>query len=244
MPGMLGLRPERVKTARAARGRPVQLDFSALLLVWPALLNGAAATLLLAGTVLVAATPCAVLVALARDGRHAWLRRTLAVASWVVRGIPPLLLLLIVFFLPTDYGVTLPPFASAVTGLAIYMTFTYGEVFRAGLASVDRGQYHAADALGLPPLRTFRRVVLPQVLPVVLPSFVSHTSSLLKNTSLATVVAVRELTAVGKSLLAVTYRPLETLIVVGAVYAAFSAVLLLLQHRLERRWARRDGKSR
>ncbi len=215
------------------------LDFSAVLAVWPALAQGAGLTLLLTGAVLALATPCAMAVALGRQGRWRSLSRALAVVSWVVRGIPPLLLLLIVFFLPPDYGISLPPFASAVAGLALYMTFIFGEVFRAGLIAIDRGQYQAADALGLSPWRVFRRIVLPQMLPVVLPSTVSHASSLLKNTSLATVVAVRELTSVGKSLMAITFRPLETLIVVGLVYAGFSAVLLLLQGWLERRWARR-----
>ena len=215
------------------------LDFGTVLSVWPALARGAGQTLLLTAAVLLLATPCAMAVALGRQGRWRPVAAALATLSWIVRGIPPLLLLLIVFFLPPDYGVTLPPFASAVTGLAIYMTFIFGEVFRAGLAAVDRGQYQAADALGLPPWRVFRRIVLPQIIPVVLPSYVSHASSLLKNTSLATVVAVRELTSVGKSLMAVTFRPLETLTVVGLVYAGFSAVLLLLQYQLERRWARR-----
>ena len=212
------------------------LDFAAVLAVWPALARGAGVTLLLTGTVLLLATPCAMLVALGRQGRWWAVRAALGLASWVVRGIPPLLLLLIVFFLPPDYGVTLPPFTAAVTGLSIYMIFIFGEVFRAGLIAIDRGQYQAADALGLPPWRTFRRIVLPQLVPVALPSYVSHASSLLKNTSLATVVAVRELTSVGKSLMAVTFRPLETLLAVGLVYGAFSAVLLLLQFRLERRW--------
>lgn len=214
------------------------LDFTTVLGLWPAFAQGAGMTLLLTACVLLVATPCALLVATGRGSRARAVRWLLGVASWIVRGIPPLLLLLIVFFVPADFGVNLPPFAAAVTGLSIYMAFTFGEVFRGGLLSIDRGQYQAADALGLSPLRAFRRVILPQVLPAVLPSYVSHTSSLLKNTALATVVAIRELSAVGKSLLAVTYRPLETLIVVGAIYAAFSAVLFVVQSRLERRWRR------
>ena len=215
------------------------LDFAAVLSAWPALVRGAAMTLLLTATVLLLATPCAMLVALGRQGRSLIVRSTLGALSWITRGIPPLLLLLIVFFLPPDYGIRLTPFASAVAGLALYMMFIFGEVFRAGLISIDRGQYQAADALGLPPWRIFRRIVLPQLIPVVLPSYVSHASSLLKNTSLATVVAVRELTSVGKSLMAVTFRPLETLVAVGLVYAGFSAVLLFLQFWLEQRWAKR-----
>jgi His/Glu/Gln/Arg/opine family amino acid ABC transporter permease subunit len=217
----------------------MSLDFAAVWHVWPALARGAGMTLLLTGAVLAIATPCGMLVAAGRMARFRATRAALGVCGWVVRGIPPLLILLIVFFVPADFGVNLPPFAAAVTGLSVYMAFTFGEVFRAGLLSIDPGQVQAAHALGLPPLRIFRRVILPQMMPAVLPPYVSHVSSLLKNTSLATVVAIRELTAVGKSLFAATFRPLETLLVVGAIYAAFSAVLLLLQWRLERRWAKR-----
>jgi len=215
------------------------LDFATVLGLWPAFASGAGMTLLLTACVLVVATPLAMLVATGRNSRSRLSRTILAVLSWIVRGIPPLLILLIVFFVPADFGVNLPPFVSAITGLSLYMSFTFAEVFRAGLLSIDRGQYQAADALGLPPWRIFRRLILPQMMPAVLPPYVSHVSSLLKNTSLATVVAIRELTAVGKSLLAVTYRPLETLIVVGAIYAAFSAVLFVVQASLERRWPKR-----
>jgi His/Glu/Gln/Arg/opine family amino acid ABC transporter permease subunit len=217
----------------------MNLDFATVLNLWPALARGAAMTLLLTLAVLLVATPPAMLLAMARDSRRAVLRRPVAMASWIVRGIPPILLLLIVFFVPADFGVNLPPFAAALAGLSLYMAFTFAEVFRAGLRSIDRGQHHAVAALGLPPLRSFRRLLLPQMLPAVLPPYVSHVSSLLKNTSLATVVAIRELTAVGKSLLAATYRPLETLFVVGLIYAAFSAALFVLQARLERRWPKR-----
>ena len=215
----------------------MSLDFGAVLGVWPALARGAGTTLLLTGCVLAVATPAGMAVAAGRRS-GAWVGVPLAVLGWVVRGIPPILILLMVFFVPAEFGVTLPPFVSAVTGLSIYMAFTYAEVFRAGLLSIDRGQHQAADALGLPPWRVFRRIVLPQMMAAIVPPYFSHTSSLLKNTALAAVVAIRELTAVGKSLLAVTYRPLETLFVVAVVYAAFSAVLFLLQSGFERRFVR------
>ena len=93
------------------------LDFGAVLSAWPALARGAGLTLLLTGAVLVLATPCAMAVAVGRQGRWRPVNAVLAVLSWIVRGIPPLLLLLIVFFLPPDYGVTLPPFASFVGSL-------------------------------------------------------------------------------------------------------------------------------
>jgi len=215
--------------------RMTGLDFSAVLALWPALLAGAGMTLLLTGCVMLVATPTGLLLALGRDRGPTLLRVMLATLSWLVRGLPPLLLLLLVFFIPSDFGVNLPPFAAAVSGLGLYMAFTYAEVFRAGLAAVPPGPVQAAHALGLSPPRILWRIVLPQMRAAVLPPYMSHTSSLLKNTALATVVAVRELTSVGKSLFAVTYRPLETLFVIGLIYAAFSVLLFLAQSRLERR---------
>jgi His/Glu/Gln/Arg/opine family amino acid ABC transporter permease subunit len=210
-------------------------DFSTVLALWPALLAGAGMTLLLTGCVMVVATPPALLLALGRDRGPSVLRGSIAVLSWLVRGLPPLLLLLLVFFIPSDFGVNLPPFTAAISGLGVYMAFTYSEVFRAGFASVPPGPVQAAHALGLSPVRILWRIVLPQMRVSVVPPYMSHTSSLLKNTALTTVVAVRELTSVGKSLFAVTYRPLETLFVIGLIYAGFSAALFLLQSRLERR---------
>jgi His/Glu/Gln/Arg/opine family amino acid ABC transporter permease subunit len=219
------------------------MDFTAVFAAWPVLLSGTLMTLGLTGAVLLVATPAGFLFALARNSRHVWLQRTMAVASWLVRGIPPLLLLLIVFFVPGQFGVNMPSFLSALVGMGLYMAFYFAEIFRGGLASVGRGQFQAAESLGLSPLRTFGRIILPQMLPAVLPSYISHASSLLKNTALASAVAVRELTGVAKSLFAVTYRPLETLIVVAAIYALISALLFLVQFALERRWARRMHRA-
>ncbi len=209
------------------------LSFGPVFAAWPALLRGAGMTLLLTVTIVAAATPCGVAVAVGRDRGPAAARVVLGFLSWIVRGLPPLLILMIVFFMPPDYGIELPPFAAAVTGLGLYMTFIYAEVFRAGFAAVPPGTVEAARALGLRRVPILWRVVLPQALRAVLAPFVSHTASLLKNTVLATVVGVREVTSVGKSLFAITFRPLEVLLLVALFFAAVSAVMFAAQARLE-----------
>jgi His/Glu/Gln/Arg/opine family amino acid ABC transporter permease subunit len=218
----------------------MNLDFATVFALWPAFLKGTLVTIALTLSILVISTPSGFLVAFARNARNPLISVPFLVASWITRGIPPLLLLLIVFFIPAQYGFKIPSFISATIAMSLYMSFYFGEVFRGGLASIDRGQYEAGDALGLSSSRIFVRVILPQLLPVVTPSYISHSSTLLKNTALASAVAVQELTGIAKDLFAVTYRPFETLLVVAIIYGLISALLFVAQGSVERRWAK-DG---
>jgi His/Glu/Gln/Arg/opine family amino acid ABC transporter permease subunit len=215
------------------------LDFSSVIKAWPVLAQGTLTTLLLTASVLAVATPVGILVAIGRDSTHRLVSTPLYIASWICRGIPPLILLLIAFFIPAEFGLALPPFAAAVLGLALYLAFYFGEIFRGGLASISPSQRHAADALGLSPFHVLRRITLPQILPAIMPSYVSQSSSLLKASALASAVSVRELTSAGKGLYSVTFQPLETLLVVAAIYALFSALMFALQKFVENRFAGR-----
>ena len=217
----------------------MRLDFHILLVVWPALLRGTLVTVELTLAVLIAATPFGIGVALLRDSPMRWTRSTMAAASWIVRGVPPLLLLFVVFFGLPMVGPRLSPFFSAAVAMTIYMAFYFGEIFRAGLGSVPNDQWRAAKALGLSPARTLFRIIMPQTIPATLPSYISHATDLLKGTALAAAVAVPELTNAAKQVFAVTYRPFEILLAAGAIYAFLDAMLLALQMWGERWSARR-----
>ena len=221
----------------------MKLDFSILGIVWPALLNGALVTLLLTASVLALATPLGILIALGRNSRISMLRKSLAGASWIFRGIPPLLLLFFAFFGLPSVGIKLAPLPSAIVGMSTYMSFYFAEVFRAGLESVPKGQWKAAKALGLSPSRTLIRIVMPQMIPAALPSYISHATELLKGTALAAAVAVPELTSAAKQVFVVTYRPFEILLAAAAIYAVLDSVLLAVQFAGER-WATRRRAAR
>lgn len=214
------------------------MDFTSVLPLWPAFARGTFVTVSLTISILLISTPAAVLVALARDSRKPYVSVPFLTLSWITRGIPPLLLLLIAYFVPAQFGIRLPAFVSALIAMSVYMAFYFGEVFRGGLASINRGQYEAGDALGLSRFHIFRRIVLPQLIKPVIPPYISHASTLLKNTALATAVGVREVTGIAKDLFAVTYRPFETLLVVAVIYGILSACLFLLQSWAERHGAR------
>jgi His/Glu/Gln/Arg/opine family amino acid ABC transporter permease subunit len=221
----------------------VHLDFHILLLVWPALLRGTLVTVELTLVVLAAATPCGVAVALLREAPAAWLRHLMALGSWIVRGVPPLLMLFLVFFGLPMVGPRLSPFVSAAIAMTLYMAFYFGEIFRAGLESVPADQWRAAKALGLSPARTLVRIILPQTIPAALPPFVSHATDLLKGTALAAAVAVPELTNAARQVFAVTYRPFEILIATAGIYVVLDTCLLVLQLAGEG-WAARRRVAR
>jgi len=221
----------------------VTLDFSILGTVWPALLRGTTVTISLTSIVLLCATPGGIAVALLRSAPSPTVRTIVRAASWIFRGIPPLLLLFLAFFGLPVVGLTLPPMPSAVVAMTAYMSFYFGEVFHSGLQSVPRGQWQACKALGLSPARTLFRIILPQTIPAALPSYISHATEILKGTALAAAVAVPELTNAAKQVFVVTYRPFEILLAAGAIYAVLDAGLLILQLYGER-WAARRRAAR
>jgi His/Glu/Gln/Arg/opine family amino acid ABC transporter permease subunit len=221
------------------RDATMSLDFSIILEAWPFLLRGLWVTLQLVGIVLLVSAPLAVLVALARNSRRGWIAGPIGVLSWAMRGIPPLLVLFLVYFVLPQLGLKIQPFPAAVVGMTLYMMFYFGEVVRAGLAAVDPGQYQAARALGLPPLRTFLRIVMPQALPSTIPPYVSHATEVVKNSALTASIAVAELTGNAYQLIVSTGRAFEILIAIAVVYAAIDSLLLIAQAKAERANSRR-----
>jgi len=221
----------------------VTLDFSILGTVWPALLRGTTVTISLTSIVLLCATLGGIAVALLRSAPSPTVRTIVRAASWIFRGVPPLLLLFLAFFGLPVVGLTLPPMPSAVIAMTAYMSFYFGEVFHSGLQSVAHGQWQACKALGLSPARTLFRIILPQTIPAALPPYISHATEILKGTALAAAVAVPELTNAAKQVFVVTYRPFEILLAAGAIYAVLDAGLLILQLYGER-WAARRRAAR
>lgn len=221
----------------------MQLDFSGVPTVWPALLRGTLVTLQLTVAVLVIATPLGILIALLRGSPSRVVRNVMLTLSWIFRGVPPLLLLFFAFFALPFVGLRLDPIPSAIIAMSGYMAFYFAEAFLAGLNSVPAGQWQAARALGLSPTRTLFRIILPQTIPAALPPYVSHATEVLKGTALAAAVAVPELSSAAKRVFVVTYRPLEILIVAAAIYAVLDAALLLAQ-MLGERWAARRRARR
>ncbi len=219
------------------------LDFEAIIIFLPRLLQGAMTTVALTVAILAFATPLALIIAIFRYASGGVVNGVFTVIGWFMRGVPPLLVLLTVFFVPSSFGFNIHPFTSATIAMITYMTFYFAEVFRGGLLNVPKGQFQAADSLGMSRMHMFRRIIVPQALPAVAPPYISHACGLLKGTSLASAVAVPELMRASKEIFSVNYMPLQVLLVSGVIYALLSSILFYIQSYYERAesqsWARR-----
>lgn len=158
------------------------------------------------------------------------------------RGTPMLVQLFLIYFgLPALLQSMAVPFTinrlvAAVTALSLNVAAYLAETLRSGIESIDRGQWEAADALGLSPFERMRFVIAPQALRRVLPPLANEFITLIKDTSLAAVIGFDELFRQGQLMVATTYRAFEIYIAVALVYLLMTTTASLLFKRLEARW--------
>ena len=215
-------------------------DWDSLRRVWPLLLQGVELTVELS----LVALPLGLLAGLAvglgcaLGGRAA----RLALLVWIdlFRAFPVLVLLILIYYGLPFLGLTLPAFAAAVLALVLNNSGYYGEIFRAGLAGVPRGQAEAAAALGLTRLRAMTLVVLPQALRAIMAPLASNSLELVKATSIAALVALPELVRSARVAQEQTYNP-TPLMAAAVIYFALLWPFAHLVARLERRMLARGG---
>jgi polar amino acid transport system permease protein len=210
------------------------VNLDSLARVWPLLLQGLWLTVLLA----VVAVPLALLLGLAIAILYGFHRRALNILLLVYidffRSFPVLVLLVLVYFGLPFLGLRLGGFAAAILALVLNNSGYYGEIFRAGIAAVPRGQHDAARALGLSPLQTAFLVILPQAIRNVVAPLASNSLELVKTTAIASLVALPELLRSARVALEQTYNP-TPLMAAGVIYFVMLWPFARLVARLERR---------
>jgi polar amino acid transport system permease protein len=141
-------------------------------------------------------------------------------------------------FLHLNANTTITPFVAAVMGLALNEGAYMAEIVRAGIISVDQGQTEAAQSLGMSRLKTLRHIVLPQAMRLIIPPTGNETISMLKTSSLASVVTVTELLLAVENISARTYQTVPLLMVASLWYLIVTSVLTVGQYYVERRYSR------
>ena len=169
--------------------------------------------------------------------RNRLIRRASVAYRSVWRGTPILVQLLIVFYLLPAIGLDVPSVAAALIALTMNTAAFQAEIFRGGLLSIPFGQHEAARMLGIGVLAVRVRILIPQMMRLVLPALTNETISILKNSSLISVIAVTELMRTGQHVVSVTYRPLEVYTVVAVIYLAMNLSLARAGIWFERRCA-------
>ncbi|CAM5787968.1 amino acid ABC transporter permease [Ottowia pentelensis] len=210
-----------------------------LLRILPPLLDGAGVTLGLFVVTLALSLPLGLALALARLSRLAALRGAVSGFIWLMRGTPLMLQLLFVYyalpFVPV-IGVRLPDYPSAVVAFTLNYAAYFAEILRAGIQSIDRGQYEGAKALGMSYAQTLRRIVMPQVWRISLPPLANETITLVKDTSIIYVLALNDLLRAARGIVQRDFS-ITPFVVAAAFYLLMTLVLTWVFQRLERRYA-------
>ena len=200
----------------------------------PLLAKGLGMTLVLCLLVVPAGVGGGLAVAVLASLRRRWLSFSLIAYVDFFRAFPPLVLLIFVYFGLPFVGVTISPFAAVVVAFFLNTSSYYGEIFRAGIESVGRGQVEAARSTGLSRGQAMAYVVLPQATRNVLPDLIGNTLEVVKLTSLASVVALPELLYAARSAQSITYNP-SPIVLAAATYFVLLWPGVRLLSRLEHR---------
>lgn len=210
------------------------LNIGTLVDVYPLLLEG----LLMTFRLIVVIVPLAIAVGLAVAIVYSFhvrpLNTVLIVYVDLLRSFPPLVLLILIFNGLPFLGITLREFPAVVLALVLNGSSYYGEIFRAGIESIPKGQREAARSTGMTAVQTMATVVLPQALRNVVPPLTSNSLELIKGTSLASVVALPELLRAARIAQGLAYNP-TPLIAAAVVYLVLLWPMVRLVSRLERR---------
>ncbi|PHM59858.1 MULTISPECIES: amino acid ABC transporter permease [unclassified Xenorhabdus] len=162
---------------------------------------------------------------------------------WLIRGTPLLVQLFLIFYALPSIGITLEAFTSAVIGFTLNVGAYTSEVIRAALSSVPKGQWEASHSIGMSWWQSLRRIVLPQAARVSIPPLSNTFISLVKDTSLASVITVPEMFLAAQRIAAVTYQPLILYTEAAILYLLLSSLLSALQTRMENKFSQQYAKN-
>jgi len=200
--------------------------------VWPFLLKGLGMTLMLSAIVVPLGLIAGLVVAVLGTLKSRLLKAALIVYVDFFRAFPPLVLLIFIYFGTPFLGLDIPKLLAVAIGFLLNTSSYYGEVFRAGIESIPKGQFEAARSTGLTNAQTLRFVVLPQAIRNVLPDLISNTLEVIKLTTLASVVALPELLNNARQAQALTYNP-TPIVLAALMYLVLLWPLVRLLSRLE-----------
>jgi len=203
------------------------------------LLDGLVMTLLISVVVIIVSNILALPLAIYMQRPKGAFRRAIIGYSFFARAAPVLALLFALYYGLPRLGIYLEPVPSALIGLIFASTAYNLEFLRSGFESIPSGQLDAAKALGLRPFATYWKVMIPQAYRLAAPSLFSNAIQMVKGSSLASLVAIDELTAASTVIISETYKAIEVLLVVSVFYLVIAAVIIALQYLYETRQSAR-----
>ncbi len=201
----------------------------------PFLLKGAYYTLLITVVSMFFGLIIGLLVAIARIKGNRFLRNIARVYVSIIRGTPPLVQIVIVYYGLVDYGIELGPLTAAYISLSINIGAYVSEAFRGAIQSVPKGQTEAALATGMTERQAMRRIIIPQAIRYAIPPLGNTFVGMLKETSLVSVIAVTELMRSAQLLVAQYYVYMPFYLSIGIMYWIMSTFFTLILNKVEKR---------
>jgi polar amino acid transport system permease protein len=201
------------------------------------LLKGAGYTLLITFSCSATALFVGLAIAMARELGGAWLSALLSAVVYVLRGVPMLVLLFIVFFGLPGIGLDVPPLLAMMLSLGLISGAYLSEVFRGSLAAVNPNEVLAAQSMGFSRFATLRLVKLPQMARFAVPGMVNELTTVLKFSPFAYTVGIPEITKQAMALVATTMRGIEIYAAIGLLYFGIYRLLLAGVRLVEQRYS-------
>jgi len=183
-----------------------------------------------------------IIVALMKLSSYQFLKDIATVYITIIRGTPLLVQIFLFYFIVANIF-ELERFVAGVLALGIFFGAYMAEILRGAIQSIDKGQLEAANSLGISKFQAMRYIILPQAFKRALPTLVGEMIALVKDSSLVSVISITDLTKVGKEIVANTFSPFETWIVIALVYLIITSTMSFIGHRLEKRMAAKGGMS-
>lgn len=207
-----------------------------ILTILPALLNGLKTTLGLFALTLLFSLPLGLMVSLGALSRFWPLKAVSNVYIWLLRGTPLMLQLFFVYYALPAYGITLDRFPAAVTTFVLNYAAYFAEIYRAGIESIDVGQYEAAKVLGFSRGKTMRHIIIPQTIRRIIPPVTNEVITLIKDTALATAISVPELIKAAKD---AANRDVNTTgyVIAAIIYLVLTFLLTMASRHMEKRFS-------
>ncbi|WP_125581276.1 amino acid ABC transporter permease [Levilactobacillus cerevisiae] len=204
--------------------------------ILPSLISGTGMTLSIFFWTIIIAIPLGILVGLGMTTNFKPLTWLINIYVWLMRGTPLLLQLIFVFYGLPIIGVVFQRYDAALFAFILNYTAYFAEIFRGGLQAIPEGQYESARVLRLTNWQTLRKIVIPQVVKIVLPSIGNEVINLVKDSSLVYVIGLGDLLRAGNVAMArdVTLIPM---LLVGVIYLLLTAVCTLVLKRMEKHYS-------
>ncbi len=201
----------------------------------PSMIEGLIITLKVFTITLLFSIPLGILTALCRISSIKIINWLSGIYIWIMRGTPLLLQLVIIFFGLPLLGINFDRFPAAILAFVLNYAAYFGEIFRAGINDVDKGQIEASEILGFSKSHTLTRIIMPQMFRKVIPAIANEVITLVKDTSLVYVVGLGELLRAGK-IASNRDASLLPLFVAGAIYLIIIAILTIVFNKLEKKY--------